>query len=124
MEEARRRTWNERMDESGGLNDQAGTKPALIRSLYTQHDPRTADPVVTASALRRREAKPPCEMSEMEALNETLFHLNAYEKISAKAMDKYYEARKRRKESGAGLGQERQESQMSYDASRDPRLRR
>ena len=83
------------------------------------------DPVLPASTLRRREAKAPSEMSEMQALEETLFHLNAYEKRSAKTMEKYYEARERRKEAGAAVaGERKEESHMSYDASRDPRLRR
>ena len=67
----------------------------------------------------------PSEMSEMQALDETLYHLNAYEKRSAKSMARYHKAREPTVEAGVGDTRGRkEESRMSYDASRDPRLRK
>ena len=118
---------------SSGTISQGHSDRAFLDSLHSRWNPRTPKPALATETQTRKISSGPghVKSKELAIVDEALSALNEYEKHSAKAMEKYYSARERMKQGSIGTAVPKVETvapkleqTVSYDASRDPRLRR
>ncbi|KAL9118346.1 MAG: hypothetical protein Q9187_005110 [Circinaria calcarea] len=118
---------------SSGAISRGHSDRAFLGSLHSRWNPRTPKPTLATETQTRRISGGPGQVKskELVIVDETLSALNEYEKHSAKVMERYYSASERMKQGPIETAVPKVETvapkleqTVSYDASRDPRLRR
>ena len=125
LRQAEEEPSDDRRRSSGILYRHQGDQ-AFLNSLHSRWNPSTPKPALTTEKHTCKIPGGPNQnrSKKLDAVDEALTALDAYEKHSAKTMEKYYSARERVKQPPAEMAAPKAEQTVSYDASRDPRLRR